>query len=78
MNPRLLTQAQAANYCSYSTSRFSELVRKGVLPQPIHATHRWDKKKLDRTLDQMSGLETNEPLSPYDDWKASEDGQSGA
>lgn len=68
MTPRLLTKAQAAEYCGYKPRRFAELVSDGVLPKSIPATHRWDKKALDRALDRLSGISTNS-LSPLERWR---------
>lgn len=72
MTPRLLTKSQAAEYLGYSVSRFGELVSEGKFSPPITGTTRWDKKKLDMDLDRLSGISTNENLSAYDAWKASE------
>jgi predicted DNA-binding transcriptional regulator AlpA len=70
MTPRLLTKYQAAQYCGYSPRRFAELVSAGKLPRPIPDTHRWDLRQIDRALDVLSGISTNESLSPYEQWKA--------
>lgn len=70
MNQRLLTKTQAAEYCGYSVNRFADLVREGVFPQQLTGLRRWDIKKLDITLDQLSGIDTNENLSALEQWKA--------
>lgn len=56
IEPRLLTKEQAAAYCGYSPSSFARHVDAGTFPGPVPATHRWDRKALDRALDRASGI----------------------
>lgn len=68
---RLLTRGQAATYCGYGLSNFSRLVANGVLPGPMPGLTRWDRKKLDSALDQLSGLTTvvNDSEDAFDAWE---------
>lgn len=54
--PRLLTKAQAAEYCQLTPSGFSEWVRVGRLPKRLAGTQRWDKAAIDAALDRLSGI----------------------
>jgi hypothetical protein len=71
--PRLLPKTKAAAYCSLSPSGFDDWRRKGLLPDPIPGTSRWDIKLLDQALDKLSGLSQPAapptPQSAYDEWK---------
>jgi hypothetical protein len=71
LEPRLLDRATAAAYCSLTPSRFSQLVKAGILPGPILRTARYDRKAIDRVLDKLSGLEEPaQPQSALDTWLA--------
>lgn len=66
---RLLARKEAAAYCGVSPESFSQWQRKGLVPEPIAGTHRWDRKALDRALDKLSGLATeSSPASALDEW----------
>jgi hypothetical protein len=68
--PRLLPKTKAAAYCSLSTSGFDDWRRKGLMPEPIPGTTRWDVKLLDKAIDKLSGLsEPESPQDAYDAWK---------
>lgn len=73
--PRLLSKKIAAAYCSLSPSGFDDWRRKGLLPDPIPGTNRWDIRLLDKALDKLSGLNLTQtqtppnPQSAYDEWK---------
>jgi hypothetical protein len=54
--PRLLTREQAAAYCGLSVHGFSEWVKAGRLPGPIHGTIRWTGRQ--STLPSMSSVES--------------------
>lgn len=73
MNPRLMTKADAAKYCSLSASQFLNWVNDGRLPGSIPGTHRWDRRALDRKLDQLSGIPVQSALSATEQWKAERD-----
>ena len=55
IEPRCLTQQQAAAYCSLTPSGFAAWCRQGIVSDPIPGTKRWDRKALDATLDKASG-----------------------
>lgn len=78
MTPRVLTKAQAAEYCGCATTRaFDDWVARGIIPGAIHGTYRWDKKAIDLALDLASNLPSNitpsDQLTPYQRWKADND-----
>lgn len=50
MEQRLITKAQAAEYCGLSTQGFSNWVDCGKVPGPLPETRRWDRKALDLAL----------------------------
>lgn len=66
---RCLTREEAADYIGISVETFDVWRRKGILPGPIHGTHRWDRKALDLALDKASGLQSDEKGSSFDEWK---------
>ncbi|WP_223476571.1 hypothetical protein [Oricola indica] len=57
---RCFDRKEAASYVCVSVGTFDRLVEKGELPGPLLLLGRkvWDKRSLDRALDEMSGLET--------------------
>lgn len=73
---RLMTRADAAEYCSLSMAQFSQWVSSGRLPPPISGTHRWDRHALDNALDNLSGLTPKSALSPLEKWKAEQSARS--
>jgi len=72
-SPRLLTRHEAACYCAIEPETFDDYRRRGILPDPINGTNRWDKKLIDQYLDRASGITTN-TNSSLDDWRAQKDG----
>ncbi len=78
VSPRLMTKAEAAEYCAITPSRLSQLVKAGTLPRSIPGTTRWDKAAIDRALDNLSGLTAESELSPYQKWKQGRDGNRAA
>ena len=73
--PRGMSKEQAAAYAGCETlSAFNGWIRRGIMPGPIPGTHKWDRKAIDAALDRMSGLDSKirPQLSPYDEWKASQ------
>lgn len=72
MTPRMLTKAQAAEYCGCSTLGAFDVWRtKGIVPGAVPGTTRWDKKAIDAALDAASNLVTpSDHLTPYQRWKA--------
>lgn len=70
---RGLSKQEAADYCGCDTlAAFDSWRRKGIVPDAIPGTNRWDRKALDLALDRASGLvaESGGELSPYQRWKA--------
>lgn len=68
--PRGLTRAQAAAYCGCETlTAFDEWVRRGIVPKAMPGTSRWDRRAIDRALDQRSGL-TPIAEPDIDEWLA--------
>lgn len=57
---RCFDRKEAASYVCVSVGTFDRLVQNGELPQPLLLGGRkvWDKHSLDRSLDEMSGLDT--------------------
>lgn len=73
--PRLLTLAEAAAYCSLSRRGFLDWVDRGIVPGPIAGTRRWDRRAIDAALDRRSGLQPRPDSAPassalLDDWLA--------
>jgi hypothetical protein len=67
-----LTKQEAADYCGYnSLAAFDRWRQKGIVPEAIPGTNRWDRKALDAARDRASGLVTESApeLTPYQRWK---------
>ena len=56
MTPRLISREAAATYCGISPTLFDEHIAPAVPPVEIGRRNLWDVKRLDRWLDQQSGL----------------------
>ena len=74
--PRGLTKADAAAYCGCSKDAFNTWIKKGLVPEAIPGTQRWDRKAIDWYLDRASGLPTgasasSDPDAALADWRAS-------
>ena len=54
--PRLLTRDAAAEYCGVCAATLDKWVREGFLPGPVGGKRRFDRKAIDRALDQHSNL----------------------
>ncbi|MCA6114294.1 hypothetical protein J6524_05035 [Bradyrhizobium sp. WSM 1738] len=70
---RGLSKQEAAEYVGCETlAAFDRWRQKGIVPDAIPGTNRWDRKALDAALDRASGLvsDSAEELSPYQRWKA--------
>jgi len=69
---RGMTKQEAADYCGCATlAAFDQWRAKGIVPDAIPGTNRWDRKAIDRALDRASGIVTgSDELSPYQRWKA--------
>jgi hypothetical protein len=68
--PRLLTREQAAAYCGVGLTTFTGWVRRGIVPGPVHRTHRWDRMAIDAALDVLSGIDAKPEGKALDQWKA--------
>ncbi len=68
--PRLLTREQAAAYCGVGVTTFTAWVRRGIIPGPLPATHRWDRKAIDAALDVLSGINDRLSGNAFERWKA--------
>lgn len=55
--PRMITKVEAAQYCGLTPSGFSSWVKRGVLPNSVPGTNRWDRKAIDARIDRLSGLQ---------------------
>ena len=71
--PRLLSRQHAANYCSVSLETFDDYRRRGIVPDPVDGTARWDRKLIDQWLDRASGI-ASETTTPLDEWRAAKNG----
>jgi hypothetical protein len=69
--PRLLTREQAAAYCGVGLTTFTAWMRRGIVPGPVHRTHRWDRVAIDAALDVLSGIDAKlGGKEALDQWKA--------
>ncbi len=71
--PYLLTRQQAAAYRAITSDTFDDYRRRGIVPDPISGTNRWDRKLIDQWLDRASGI-ASKTNSPLDEWRAGRDG----
>lgn len=70
LKPRLVSRTEAASYCGLKPSRFSELVKHGMMPRAIPGTNKWDMRAIDLHLDKVSGIQQEKPQSALERWKA--------
>jgi hypothetical protein len=70
LTPRLLKREEAAAYCGVGVATFAAWVRRGIIPGPVSATHRWDRKAIDGALDALSHLDGKVEPNALDQWKA--------
>jgi predicted DNA-binding transcriptional regulator AlpA len=67
MTPRLLSRNEAATYCGMSPDEFGRRIATKVRPLDLGMRKLlWDRKALDRWLDELSGLV--QPVRPFDEW----------
>ncbi len=69
---RLLTKAQAAAYCGVTPDTFDDYRSRGIVPDPILGTNRWDRKLIDLWLDKASGIASQ--TNSLDEWRARRNG----
>jgi hypothetical protein len=68
--PRLVSKAQAANYCGVTAPTFAKWVFAGILPSSISVTGKYDMRALDAALDKLSGIEPIQlTQDSFDIWK---------
>jgi hypothetical protein len=77
---RGISKQEAADYCGCeSLAAFDDWRRKGIVPDAIPGTTRWDLKAIDAALDRASNLVAPaENLSPYQRWKAENESKGQA
>ena len=68
--PRLLSRDQAAAYCGVAPETFDSYRRRGILPDPLPGTKRWDRKLINEFLDRQGGVTKGAAVSPLDAWRA--------
>jgi hypothetical protein len=64
--PRLLSRDLAAAYCGVSPNHFEEYIAAEVPAVRIGRRSLWDRRAIDRWLDQQSGFMG--ALPPVDEW----------
>lgn len=67
-SPRLVGRKEAAAYLNIAESTFSMWVTSHKMPPPIPGTRKWDRRAIDAKLDEISGLQPDEPEDPYEKW----------
>jgi|SaaInlStandDraft_5_1057022.scaffolds.fasta_scaffold47180_1 hypothetical protein len=72
-SPRLLSRQHAATYCGVSLETFDDYRRRGIVPDPVDGTARWDIKLIDQWLDRASGI-VSDMATPLDEWRTQRDG----
>lgn len=72
--PRLLSKAEAAEYCGLSIGGFSHWIGAGKIPRAVVGSRRWDRKAIDLALDRLSNIENHSPQSALDQWRKEEGG----
>jgi len=72
--PRMISKVEAAQYCGLTPSGFSSWVKRGVLPNSVPGTNRWDRKAIDARIDRLSGLqEQNNDDTNFEEMEAAID-----
>lgn len=75
---RILNSREAAAYCGLSLAGFRNWINRGIIPGRIKGTYKYDQKALDLAIDKASGIAilnaNSQPLSPYEKWKANQNG----
>lgn len=63
VEPRGLAKAEAAAYVGIGATLFDALVRDGKFPPPARLNGRliWDRKALDRAMDELFDAPSNHP-----------------
>ena len=77
---RCISAGDAAAYCGLTSSGFRSWVDRGILPDALPGTGRWDRHAIDAALDRISGLAKDEPEaeeSEFDRWKRGREARRG-
>ncbi|GJE03602.1 helix-turn-helix transcriptional regulator [Methylobacterium isbiliense] len=74
---RLMTIGELAAYCRMSPSGVRTLVARGLLPQALPGSRRWDRRAVDAALDRASGLPGVTEESAFQRWKRDRDERHG-
>ena len=56
IQPRGLTQGEAAAYCGIAVATFEDWRGRGLMPGPVPGTRRWDLAAIDQAFDKLSGM----------------------
>lgn len=74
-----ISASEAAAYCGLTPSGFRSWVGRGILPDALPGTRRWDRHAIDAALDRISGLATDRPgeENEFDRWKRQREARSG-
>lgn len=66
-----LTRAEVGELCGLTPAAVSAWVRKGILPPPIAGTQRFDRRAVEKALDNAAGRVSHDDSGDvYDSWKA--------
>ncbi len=75
--PRLLSRQEAASYCGVSMETFDDYRRKGIVPDSVPGTSRWDIDLIDKCLNKASGIDQStapEPTTHLNEWRTRRNG----
>jgi hypothetical protein len=75
--PRLMTIDELATYCRLSPSGVRSLIARGLLPQSLPGSRRWDRRAVDAALDRASGIRAAPEESAFQRWKRDRDERHG-
>jgi hypothetical protein len=67
MMKRGLKREEAAELAGVSAPTFDKYVKVGIYPHPTVPGRRWDRKKLEQTMDNLSHV--GAASDPYEQWK---------
>jgi hypothetical protein len=71
MSKRLFSREEAAVYCGTTPREFSRWITRGLMPQRIQHTNRWDRHAIDAAIDRLSNLNQskgNEHEDAFQQW----------
>jgi len=64
---------QQASHLDINLETFDDYRRRGIVPDPVDGTARWDIKLIDQWLDRASGI-VSDMATPLDEWRTQRDG----